>query len=740
MATEELSPADESLDWKQVEPQRKLPLEILKSEPEPEDATAVDEPAPDGAEGIVAPSRHLRIGNPFSGIRLNLHMPHASSRLRFTNPLAGRTVHLPENPRARLGLAFAAGAAVTLFLMATIAVVAFTASSGKVITGVHIGSVDVSGLNRDQVIAKVQSSYAYLDQGKVSVETPLGQASITYQEAGRQPDVEAMADAAMSVGHGGNPIADAVSILRATIGGTALPVIVRVDPTAVAKHLRSLVGTNRILPVDARVASLNGVFVVSKSATGFGVDEKAVGNKILDRLAQADAPSEFTVSGSFVTLQPQVTDKDAQDALTAAQRMVTDVDLLWADTAPAASVAPAKSAAASGALPAGTYRIDAATIRKWIVFSTRDGGAYGPLADMSKMQAFLSNLSGKIGAAPIEPSVVYDKSGKPASLAGGKDGTGIDLAATSRAIQAHLDELAVGKASTVPVTIIVAPVPPKVTMASLNGIVVIGSWTTEYYPDISNGQGANIAVPATLLNGKIVAPGQQFSFLAAMGPIDEAHGFKKGGVIASGKSDHTGAMGGGICSASTTAFNAAMRAGLEIDERHAHAFYIDRYPVGLDASVYVDQYKTWDMKWTNDTPNPIVIRSYTTPGRTSTMVVELWSLPVSRTVTLSTAYKANVIKAINTTQYTTKLAPGDWGWQETASDGYETSRTRTVTDANGKVIHKDTWNSKYIKVDGLKLIGVSATPVPVPTPTPTPTAEVVSPSKPELATRQTTLG
>jgi vancomycin resistance protein YoaR len=353
------------------------------------------------------------------------------------------------------------------------------------------------------------------------------------------------------------------------------------------------------------------------------------------------------------------------------------------------------------------------------------------------MQAFLSDLSGKIGTAPVEPSVVWDESGKPSSLAGGKDGIGIDLPATSRAIQAHLDDLAAGKRASAPVTLISGPVPPKVTLGSLSGMTIIGggkgAWTTEYYPDISNGQGANIAVPATLLNGKIVAPGQQFSFLEAMGQIDEAHGFKKGGFIANGKSDHTGAMGGGICSASTTVFNAALEAGLRMDERHAHDFYIDRYPVGLDASVFVDDSKTWDLKWTNDTPNPIVIRSYTTPGKTSTMVVQLWSLPMVRTVTLSTPYKANVVKSTNVTQYTTKLAPGLWGWQETASDGYDTSRTRTVTDAAGNVIHKDTWTSHYVKIDGLYLIGVAATPAPVSTPTPSPSADVLGPWEPEIA-------
>ena len=111
-----------------------------------------------------------------------------------------------------------------------------------------------------------------------------------------------------------------------------------------------------------------------------------------------------------------------------------------------------------------------------------------------------------------------------------------------------------------------------------------------------------------------------------------------------------------------------------------------------------------------------------------------------RNVTLSAPFKANVIPATSSTQFTTKLAPGQWGWQETASDGYDTSRTRTVTDASGNVIHNDTWTSHYIKVDGLKLIGVSATPGPVSTPTPAPTSDVLSPSEPEIALGPTARG
>jgi len=198
------------------------------------------------------------------------------------------------------------------------------------------------------------------------------------------------------------------------------------------------------------------------------------------------------------------------------------------------------------------------------------------------------------------------------------NGVGVDVAATSSAVSAYLDTLASGGTVGPSVEVVTAPILPQIAnVDTVSGMVIIGQHTTEFFVGESNGMGKNIRQPATNLNGQVIGPGQQFSFLGAVGPIDAAHGFAMGGVIADGKSNHTGAMGGGICSASTTMFNAAADAGLQIDERHAHFYYINRYPVGRDATVYSNGQTTWDLKWTNDTPYPIVIRAFTTPRSTA---------------------------------------------------------------------------------------------------------------------------
>ena len=144
-------------------------------------------------------------------------------------------------------------------------------------------------------------------------------------------------------------------------------------------------------------------------------------------------------------------------------------------------------------------------------------------------------------------------------------------------------------------------------------------------------------------------------------------------------------------------------------------------PVGLDATVFSNGSQVWDLKWTNDTPNPIVIHSWATHGSTSRITIQLWSLPLDRKVTFSPEFKANIVKASDRKVYVSSLKPGQQNRPEYPTNGFDTSRTRTVTDSAGNVIHRDTWNSHYTKVDGLLEVGITPPPKPAPTPTPAPT-------------------
>jgi vancomycin resistance protein YoaR len=239
-------------------------------------------------------------------------------------------------------------------------------------------------------------------------------------------------------------------------------------------------------------------------------------------------------------------------------------------------------------------------------------------------------------------------------------------------------------------------------------------------PGESNYWGANISIPARDLDGYVLAPDEWFSFWNGIGPVTTARGYGSGGVIINGRSYPTGALAGGICSTSTTLFNAAMRAGLEIGERTNHSYYIDRYPVGLDATVLRTDTSVTDMTFRNDTEHPVVIRSYTGSGFVR---FDVWGVPDGRTVSLSKAVTSNHAAARDTVVVNASMKPGTAKRVEYPHAGFHSVVSRTVRTAAGAVIHHDVWQSSYRVVNGITEVGPTPkAPPPPPSPSPSPSA------------------
>ena len=115
-----------------------------------------------------------------------------------------------------------------------------------------------------------------------------------------------------------------------------------------------------------------------------------------------------------------------------------------------------------------------------------------------------------------------------------------------------------------------------------------------------------------LINGTLLKPGETFSLNETVGERTAENGFVKGFIIEDGifKEDY----GGGVSQSATTTFNAAFFAGLEDVEHKPHSFYIDRYPVGREATV---AWPSVDLKFTNDTPYGVLIQAGITPSSPS---------------------------------------------------------------------------------------------------------------------------
>jgi vancomycin resistance protein YoaR len=303
-------------------------------------------------------------------------------------------------------------------------------------------------------------------------------------------------------------------------------------------------------------------------------------------------------------------------------------------------------------------------------------------------------------------------------------GRSLDARASGNAVRLALQRRASG--ASVPAALLATTVTqPGLTtaaaQAALPGMRRIGTWTTYFVPGEGNFWGANITIPANDIDGRTLAPGEWFSFWNSIGEVSKARGYGDGGAIIGGRSVKNGALAGGICSTSTTMFNAALRAGLNMGERTNHYYYINRYPMGLDATVFRTDTYAIDMTFQNDTPDPLLIRSYTGYGFVR---FDVWGTPTGRTVSFSQPYVTNPRTASDIRVLDTSLRPGTSVRAEYPHNGFDVSVTRWVHDASGVLIHEDHFFSAYKTVTGITRVGPQpAAPAPTsPPPSPSPGA------------------
>ena len=150
---------------------------------------------------------------------------------------------------------------------------------------------------------------------------------------------------------------------------------------------------------------------------------------------------------------------------------------------------------------------------------------------------------------------------------------------------------------------------------------VVSSFET-FFPH-SDYRNTNLGRAAELISGTVLRPGETFSMNETVGERTAANGFTKGFIISDGvyKED----FGGGVSQVATTTFNAAFFAGLEDVEHKPHSFYIDRYPLGREATVV---WGAVDLQFKNDTPYGVLIESGiepSTPSSQGEMWVRMWS-------------------------------------------------------------------------------------------------------------------
>ncbi len=130
--------------------------------------------------------------------------------------------------------------------------------------------------------------------------------------------------------------------------------------------------------------------------------------------------------------------------------------------------------------------------------------------------------------------------------------------------------------------LVLAALFPRGVAAGDRDIAAVASYVTSV-EDQDQGVKTNLQLACRRLNGHVIPPKSVFSFNAAVGEGSARNGFVYGRVLY--REETRLEPGGGLCQASTTAYNALLLAGFQIVERHRHSQPITYAPLGLDATI-----------------------------------------------------------------------------------------------------------------------------------------------------------
>ena len=244
---------------------------------------------------------------------------------------------------------------------------------------------------------------------------------------------------------------------------------------------------------------------------------------------------------------------------------------------------------------------------------------------------------------------------------------------------------------------------PQGTVEDLEKVKdVLGTFSTSYSTS-GGARSANVANGCSLINGRTLYPGEEFSAYEAVSPFTADNGYQMAGSYLNGQV--VDSLGGGICQVSTTLYNAVLRAELEVTERYNHSMIVTYVDPSADAAIAESSGK--DFKFKNNLDYPIYIEGYTTPDKQITFTI--YGVE-TRDSGREVIYESEVLERTEPDTeviYTDAAQPVGYCSVQSAHIGYK-ARLWKVVKENGEEVSREQVNSStYMKAPRSATVGVA---------------------------------
>ncbi|MGZ5399693.1 MAG: VanW family protein [Nocardioides sp.] len=498
------------------------------------------------------------------------------------------------NSKSDLGRDKAGGRAVLLMLLGLAVLAggayaaAYLAAGERVPRGTSVAGVEIGGLTRDEAVTELQTSLVNRENAPIRVSVDGESLPVRPSEAGLAVDY-ADTVAASGGGRSWNP----ARLWDYYTGGDEFAASVAVDRDAMESALAGLAEKVGTPPSDGAVEFRDGKVVVTDAQPGQTLDTDSARAALEEAYLDQD---QAEVALGLTAAQPDIDARDVQEALDsfADPAMSAPVTLLFDDSrirlAPRDYAAVLRLRPRDGELVPG---LDRQALTKLIDSRISTG---------EPVDATVRIVDGEPQVIPAKPGVTY----RPADV----EEAFLSLVAEPTGQREQRIEA--------------VSAPADFTTADARALEIterVSTFTT-YYP-YAEYRNINIGRAAEIVDGTILEPDEVFSLNDIVGERTVANGFTEGFVISDGILVQD--LGGGVSQMATTTFNAAFFAGLKDVEHKPHSFYIDRYPVGREATV---AWGSVDLRFQNDTPYGALVTANVTPSTPSSqgvVTVSIWS-------------------------------------------------------------------------------------------------------------------
>lgn len=221
--------------------------------------------------------------------------------------------------------------------------------------------------------------------------------------------------------------------------------------------------------------------------------------------------------------------------------------------------------------------------------------------DMQLLEEKVTEMADSLYTEPVDATIT--RSNGKFVVTQSVTGLAVDTEATLELVR---DALANWSGESASVEAIAVTEEPKYTYEALSTIQdIMADYVTPMGGEVETGRGKNVVRGAQLINGTVLLPGETFSAYETLAPFSMANGYDY--ATAFSNKQYVDDIGGGVCSLTTTLYNAVMYAELQVGRRFNHSMVINYARPGFDATVNDNGSK--DLVFTNNYDFPIYIEA-----------------------------------------------------------------------------------------------------------------------------------